>query len=203
LLLGFSSAIIATLVGMAASRALINHQIKHKVAWDLLIMLALIVPPTVCGVGMRTLFLKLGFANTWGSVLFSLVIANIPYCTKIMMDITSTVGISFEQEARVLGLGKVRAYFVGTVPLIVPGILTSLGFGFMTAVNQYFYVAFMGAGRIKSLIVSIVLPAVSHSAMPVAATYCVFFILFNVVIFAFFQFLAKKAQKAVGKNVGA
>lgn len=203
LLIGLIVAVLSTIVGMLVAQYLCLKRVKHPLLWELLVMLPVFVPTTVCGLGMRNAFFALGIANSLAAVILSLCVVNIPYTAKMMIDVTQSVGTSLQEEARVLGANPVKSYLVGMLPSLLPGVFASMGLAFMNAISDYFLIVSMGAGRVRTLISSLVLPAVQSAPMPTAATYCVFFIILDAGAFFLFQLLSNKATRYAGKNMGA
>jgi putative spermidine/putrescine transport system permease protein len=200
--LGLIVAVLSTLIAMLIGRYYVNKQIKHHLLWELFVMLPVFVPTTVCALGMRNVFFDLNLANSYASVVIALCVVNVPYSAKILIDVNSAIGVKYEQQASMLGAGPIKSYFLSTFRLLLPGIYSSLGVVFMNAINDYFLIAMMGSGKIKSLITTLVLPAVQSSTPPVASVYCVFFIALDAFFFFVFQMMSKAALNKVGKNIG-
>ena len=200
--IGVTVAVLSTLVGMLLAHYLSTKPVKHPLLWDLSIMLPVFVPATVFGLGMRNAFFTLGIANSLPAVIIALVVVNVPYTAKMMIDVAQAVGPSLQEEARVLGASPLKSYMVGMLPSLLPGVFAAMGISFMNAINNYFLVILMGAGGVRTLISSLVLPAVQSAPMPVAATYCVFFIILDAGVFLVFQLLSRWAASYAGKNMG-
>ena len=203
LIIGALVALLSTLVGMLLAHYFSTCPLKHPLLWDLAIMLPVFVPATVFGLGMRNAFFTLGIANSLPAVIIALCVVNVPYTAKMMIDVAQAVGPSLQEEARVLGASPLRSYLVGMLPSLLPGVFAAMGISFMNAINNYFLIILMGAGSVRTLISSLVLPAVQSAPMPVAATYCVFFIILDAGVFLLFQLLSRWAARYAGKNMAA
>jgi putative spermidine/putrescine transport system permease protein len=63
--------------------------------------------------------------DTIAGVVLVHMVAALPYCVTIMMDVTAAVGNSLEEQAAVLGATPLRSFADASLPQLMPGILSS------------------------------------------------------------------------------
>ena len=150
ILLGGIVALISTSIGIMTARALEFYEFKGKSLIRLGTLLPLIVPGTVLAMGLQIVFLKIGVSDTLTGVILTHVIISLPYCTTIMTDVTRALGIKYEEQASVLGAKPLTAFKEASLPMLIPGILSSVSMGFILSYSQYFTTLIIGGGRVKS-----------------------------------------------------
>ncbi len=143
-------AILGTIIGIMTARATELHDFKGKSLVRMDSFLPLLVPGTVFAMGIQITLIKLGLSNTFMGVVLVHLIAAAPYCITIMTDVTRAVGVALEEQAMVLGAGPFRAFFSATMPVLLPGILSSMSMGFILSYRQYFTTLLVGGGRHKT-----------------------------------------------------
>jgi putative spermidine/putrescine transport system permease protein len=161
--------------------------------------LPLLVPGTVFAMGIQITLIKLGLSDTLTGVVIVHLIAAVPYCITIMTDVTRAVGDKFEQQAMVLGAGPLRAFFEGTLPSLLPGILASMSMGFVLSYSQYFTTLMVGGGRVKTIALVLV-PYIQSGDRALSSVYCVAFVASALAVFHIFESLMRSWQKQEGEQ---
>lgn len=190
-ILSISVAIIASIIGLMTARALVLYDFKFKRIISFLSMMPIIVPATAFAMGIHVVFIKLGWANCCFGVLIVHLIYAIPYTINIMIDITSLIGDKLEIQAHVLGVEPYRAFMHVTLPLMIPGILSSMSMAYIISFSQYFLTLLIGGGNVETLSV-IMVPFIQSGDRSMASAYSVLFILSIIIAFFIMEFIIKK-----------
>ena len=136
--------------GIGTAWILSRCQFPGKGLLDGLIHLPLVLPPVVTGYLLLVLFGRQGtigkflydtlgitVAFTWkGAALASAVMA-FPLLVRAVRLSIDTVDQGLEEAARTLGAGRLRVFFVITLPLIVPGIITGIILAFARSLGEF------------------------------------------------------------------
>lgn len=192
-----TSAAIAT----CTAWAVVHYRVRYRLVVELLSFLPMIVPAIVFAMGVNILFIRMGVGNSLFGVVVMLLLGNVTFSTKIMVDVVESAGEKLEEQARVLGAGPVRAFVQGVLPALVPGILSSMALAFIGTNCAYLVTALMGGGTVQTL-ATVVLPMIGSSSRMVSSTFCVLFVAINAVAFLGFQGVANILTKRYGKNLG-
>jgi len=148
--------------------------------------------------GIQIVLVRMGLSDTLaGLVLVHLVMA-LPYCILVMTDITHAVGDRYEEQAAVLGASPLRAFWLVSLPSLLPGILSSLSMGFILSYSQYFTTLLAGGGRIRT-IATVLVPYIQSGDRPLAAAYSAAYVMSALLVFAVFERWIRQLEKAEDK----
>jgi putative spermidine/putrescine transport system permease protein len=118
--------LLSGLLGVPAAYALARRDFPGKRVVMLVFLLPLLVPPITYGIPMATVMYQAGVAGTiWGVILANLV-PTVPFVILVMIPFIEQVDPRVESAARVLGAGTGRMFLHVLLPLLAPGILSSL-----------------------------------------------------------------------------
>jgi putative spermidine/putrescine transport system permease protein len=201
LLLSLTVACLSTAIATLAARAFCFYEFVGKGVVHVVTMLPIIVPVTVFAMGVHILFIRMHINNSVWAVLLVQLLCVIPFSVKIMIDVTQAAGNRYEQQAHMLGAGCVRAFISGSLPVIAPGIVSSIAIAFVMSSSQYFLTMLMGGGRIETL-ATLLMPLIISSERALSSVYSMFFIAINALVFLMLQLLANKLAKQSGQNLG-
>ena len=192
--LAMTVAVLGTIVGIMTARATELYDFPGKKLVSMASFLPLLVPGTVFAMGIQVTLIKLGLSDTLPGVVIVHLIAAVPYCITIMMDVTRAVGKKLEEQAMVLGADPWRAFFQVTLPSLLPGILSSMSMGFILSYSQYFTTLMVGGGRVKTLALVLV-PYIQSGDRALSAIYSATFVGSALLVFFLFETLIHFLQK--------
>lgn len=194
IMLALMVAVLGTLIGTLTARATELYSFRGKTAVYHLTFLPLLVPGTVFAMGIQVTLIRLGLSDTLAGVVIVHLIAAVPYCITIMTDMTRAVGKKLEEQAMVLGAGPVRAFFLVTLPALLPGILSSMSMGFILSYSQYFTTLMVGGGRVRTIALVLV-PYIQSGDRALSAVYSVAFVGSALLVFFLFEGIIHYTQK--------
>lgn len=197
--LALAVGVLGTVVGLLTARATQLYDFPGKELVSFGAFLPLLVPGTVFAMGIQITLIRLGLSDTVAGVVLVHLIAAIPYCITILTDVTRAVGSSLEQQAMVLGASPLRAFLHGSLPSLMPGILSSVSMGFILSYSQYFTTLMAGGGRVKTLALVLV-PYIQSGDRALASIYCVAFVTSALLVFFLFEgILHTVSERSRGK----
>ena len=189
--LSVTVAILAAVIGLMTARALVFHDFKGKHLVSFAALLPLMVPGTAFALGIQVVFVYLGLGDTfWGVALVHLIYA-LPYTVGIMTDMTAALGPEPEQQGLMLGASPFRAFYYITMPLLMPGMISSASMAFIISFSQYFLTLMIGGGRVKTLSV-VMVPFIQSGDRTLAASYALVFVAWSLLVFILLELLLKK-----------
>lgn len=186
ILLSAAAAVLAVAVGILTARAVIYYRFPGR---DLLLfssMLPLIVPTTVFGMGVHLLLIRAGLSDTVAGVLLVHVICALPYTVSLMTDSTRAVGKRLEEQARVLGASGLRAFWLVTMPALLPAALAASAMAYIVSFSQYFLTLLIGGGNVRTFTV-IMVPYLQNGDRTLAAGYSMLFLVVTLLVFILFR----------------
>ena len=181
--LSLLAAALATLVGAMTARALAFHQFPGKGLVRFGAILPILVPGTVLAMGLHTVFLRLGLADTLSGVVLVHVISALPYTVSILTDVTQARGRGLEEQAAVLGASPTRAFLHGALSSLIPGLLSAGSMAFAISYSQYFTTLLLGGGQVRTLSL-VMVPYIQSGDRTLASCYALLFVGSALAVFA-------------------
>jgi len=127
----------ATFLAVLAGYGLAKFNFAGKKAVFAIVIGAVAVPPTALAVPTFLMFSKVGLTDTpWAVIIPSLVS---PFGLYLMWTFAAqAIPTEMLEAARVDGASEMRTFFRISVPLLAPGIVTTLLFTLVATMNNYF-----------------------------------------------------------------
>jgi spermidine/putrescine transport system permease protein len=134
--------LVATILGTLVALALVRYHFRGRGTTNLLIFVPLTAPEIVLGASLLTLFLNLGTALGF----WTIVIAHIMFCISFVVVTVRARLVGFdrhvEEAAMDLGANEYVTFFRITLPLIAPGILAGALLAFSLSIDDFVITTF-------------------------------------------------------------
>lgn len=150
LIIAVSTAIFATTLGIFAARASTRYNFPGKPGIMGLIMLPLVLPEIIVAVSLLIVLLGVGIPLSIFTVILGHVLAATPYAIAVLNAAFSSLDKSFEEAAYDLGETKLNTFRLITLPLVMPGLISSFLMAFTISLDE-FIIAFFLAGEQTTL----------------------------------------------------
>ena len=147
--LGVTVAVAATLIGFMYAFAITRTEMPGKRFFDIMAMLPIISPPFVISLAMILLFGRSGLitkqllgirrANVYGFNSLAIVqtLALFPLAYLNLKGVLDSIDGSVEDASRSLGASRFKVFTTVTLPLAVPGILSSVLIVFAKSISDF------------------------------------------------------------------
>jgi molybdate transport system permease protein len=145
----FTATVITFFLGIAAARWMVNYTGRMRTIIDGLLILPLVLPPTVVGLGLLMLFGKNGpigqllsllggtVVFSWPATVITAVVVSFPLMYLNARGAFEQVDPNYEDSARTLGAGEWKVFWTITLPLSWPGILSGTVMAFARALGEF------------------------------------------------------------------
>ena len=134
--------VAATILGTLVALALVRYHFRGRGATNFLIFVPLTAPEIVLGASLLTLFLNLGTALGFATI----VIAHIMFCISFVVVTVRARLVGFdrhvEEAAMDLGANEYVTFLKVTLPLIAPGILAAALLAFSLSIDDFVITSF-------------------------------------------------------------
>jgi spermidine/putrescine transport system permease protein len=150
LIIAVSSAVLATCLGIFAARASTRFEFRGKGAIMGLIMLPLVMPEIIVSISLLVVLLSMGVTLNIFTVIIGHTLICMPYATVILSTAFNSLDRSLEEAAYDLGETKWSAFRLVILPLVMPGVISSLLMSFTISLDE-FIIAFFLAGNEPTL----------------------------------------------------
>ncbi len=128
---------IATLIGIPTGWALGRRRVPNKEVLTAIILLPRMIPPITFALGVAQIFYFLHLIDTHIGVALAHVTICAPYAILVLSATFEGLDERVLEAAAVCGANTVRTFFHVILPLVLPGILSSLIFTFTTSYNEF------------------------------------------------------------------
>ncbi|MDP1667624.1 ABC transporter permease [Phaeovulum sp.] len=150
LIIAVSSSILATTLGVFAARAATRFAFPGKAGIIGMIMLPLVLPEIIVAVSLLVVLLGIGVTLSVFTVILGHVLICTPYAIAILNTAFNALDRSLEEAAYDLGETRFSTFRLITLPLVMPGIISSLLMSFTISLDE-FIIAFFLAGNEPTL----------------------------------------------------
>jgi putative spermidine/putrescine transport system permease protein len=128
---------MSTLIGIPTGWAFGRRRIPGKELLMSMILLPRMIPPIAYALGVAQIFYRLHLVNTHFGVALAHVAICAPYAILVLSATFEGLDERVLEAAAVCGANPVWVFFRVIVPLILPGILSSMIFTFTTSYNEF------------------------------------------------------------------
>jgi molybdate transport system permease protein len=144
-----TATVLVMIPGTALAYALARFDFAGKKLVSTLFSLPLVLPPTAVGylllqlfafdgpLGRRTLGIDLDIILTWKAVVIACAVMATPLIVRTARVSFEGVDARYEQMARTLGYGPIRAFMRFTLPLAARGLIAAMILGFTRAIGEF------------------------------------------------------------------
>jgi spermidine/putrescine transport system permease protein len=131
------STLIATTLGTFMALALVRYEFRARGPVNFFIFLPLATPEVVMGASLLSLFLTIGFATGFTTIVIAHVMFNISFVVVTVRSRLIGFDRSLEEAAQDLGANAFQTFMRVTLPLIMPGVLAAALLAFALSIDDF------------------------------------------------------------------
>lgn len=150
LFIAVSSAVLATILGLLAARAATRYKFRGQLPMLGFIMLPMVLPEIIVGVSLLVVILQAGFDLSLGTIILGHTLICTPFAIALLRTSFQQLDPSTEEASLDLGESRMTTFFRVTLPLIMPGVISSLLVSFTISLDE-FIIAFFLSGTEPTL----------------------------------------------------
>ncbi len=156
LLVAVVSATFAVFLSIFAGYALSRFNFKGKRFTLLAFLATQMVPILVMIVPLFLLFKSVNLINTLTSLIISYAVITLPFCSMTIMGFFQRIPAALEEAAMIDGCSRIQALFRVIIPVMLPGVVVTYVFAFISGWNEFFFsVMFINSQMKKTIPVGI------------------------------------------------
>lgn len=145
LIVASSAAVVSTLLGICAARAITRYRFRGQRIASGLIMAPLVLPEIIVATSLLVVMLQLGLSLSLFTVVLGHVLICVPYSVTVLISGFEGFNASLEEASTDLGETAWGTFRRVTLPLVAPAIVSSLLVAFTISLDE-FMLAFFLAG---------------------------------------------------------
>ncbi|XDA99224.1 ABC transporter permease [Sulfitobacter sp. LCG007] len=150
LMVGISAALLSTLLGAFAARAAARYRFPAKNGIMGLIMLPLVLPEIIIAVALLVMLNQLGLPLSLWTVIGGHVLICTPFAIAVLSSAYRGLDPELEEASFDLGESRWGTFRRVTLPLVMPGVISSLLITFTISLDE-FIIAFFLTGTDATL----------------------------------------------------
>ena len=131
------STVVATALGTFMALALVRYQFSGRAPVNLFIFIPLATPEVVLGASLLSLFISIGVARGFVTILIAHVMFNISLVVVTVRSRLIGFDRSLEEAAQDLGANGIQTFMRVTLPLIAPGVLAAALLAFALSIDDF------------------------------------------------------------------
>ena len=151
LVIGISTALLATVIGTTAALALEANEFRGKVIVLGLLLSPMVTPVIVLGVGTYMLFARWGLSGTLPGMIAAHTVLAIPFVLVSVMASLKMVNPNLALASAGLGGGRLFTFRRVTLPLIKPGVVSGAVFAFITSWDEVVIAIFVSNSQSRTV----------------------------------------------------
>ncbi|WP_324754616.1 ABC transporter permease [Roseovarius sp. Pro17] len=201
-IVAMTTALISTLLGACAARSAANYSFPGKKGVMGFIMLPLVLPEIIVAVALLVMLMQLGMSLSLWTVIAGHVLICTPFSIAILSSAFAGMENSLEEASFDLGETRWGTFRRVTLPLIMPGVVSSLLITFTISLDE-FIIAFFLTGTDVTLPVYIWSQLRFPSKLPSVMALGTILLIVSVVLLIIAEVFRQRAARRQGMDAGA
>lgn len=142
LIIGAIATVIAATLGTLIALALSRYKFRGRGSTNMFVFLPMATPEVVLGASLLGLFVTLGTARGFLTILIAHVMFDISYVVVTVKARTQGFNREWEEAAKDLGATPWVTFWTVTFPLILPGVMAAAALAFALSIDDYVITSF-------------------------------------------------------------
>jgi spermidine/putrescine transport system permease protein len=142
------STAIALVLGTLVAIALVRQRFRGSQTVDTFLVLPLTAPEVVMGASLLVLFLDLGWATGYTTILLAHIAFEVSFIAMTVRARMRGFDWTLEDASMDLGANPTRTFFKVTLPLIVPGVIAAAMLSFALSLDDFIITYFVSGSSV-------------------------------------------------------
>jgi len=151
LLIGAIVGVLAVVVGVLLSLAMVRYRFRGREALSFLVAAPFLVPHIVLAVGIMLVLSPFGLLDSYPGIVLAHLGITIPYTVRTISMSLSAVDMRVEEAARVHGASPAAVFRRITLPLIRPGLIAGAAIAFLISFDEATISLFIVSSKASTL----------------------------------------------------
>lgn len=148
---GVVVALIATILGTVAAYGLSRVSGLRKLLSNGVLILPMLIPAVIFGVGLYGLFLQTGLVGTFIGFVIAHTMLALPFVVLNVGAVLVSYDRQLERAAWISGASRIKAFVTVTLPVIMPGVVAGFLFAFITSFDEVIVSTFISTPSLQTL----------------------------------------------------
>lgn len=197
LIIAVVSSVLATCFGIFAARAATRYRFAGKGGIMGMILLPMVMPEIILAMALLVVLLGIGIDLSIWTVILGHILICMPFSVAILNSAFASLDISMEEAAYDLGESKFSTFRLITLPLVMPGIISSLLISFTISLDE-FILAFFLAGSAPTLPVYLFSQLRFPQNIPVIMALGTVLVLLSILLLTIAEYFRRRGVRRLG-----
>jgi putative spermidine/putrescine transport system permease protein len=157
LVVAFFSSLVALVMGILASLAIVRYSFRGKTTVENLFMMPIILPTVVTGVAMLQFFSIIGYQDFWMRLILGHIVITIPYTIRSISASLYGFNRRLEEASLIMGANRLQTFKNILLPMIKPGVIAGALLAFIISFDNVTVSLFLLGAKTVTLPVRIML----------------------------------------------
>ncbi|HVJ34900.1 MAG TPA: ABC transporter permease [Terriglobia bacterium] len=145
------TAIVSLVIGGLAAYGLVRGRPTGGKALNSLLMLPMIIPSLVTAIALFNVLSYLRLTGTLAGFVIGHTVVALPFVVTIMSASLRSIDLSVENAARNLGASRLMTIWRVTLPMAIPGLISSGLFAFLISFDELLIALFISSPTVATL----------------------------------------------------
>ena len=196
---GLVASLTATLLATLTAKAVARHRFRGRMAVVSFVSLPMVMPEIILGISLLIILFSLGFDLSLATVTLGHIVITTPYALAVMIARFSGYDPSYEEASLDLGETAFSTFWRVTLPLVWPGIASSLLLTFLISFDD-FVTSFFLTGSDQTLPVFIYSQLRFPQKLPSTLALGTSILAVSIVLIVIAEFLRNKGLRSQSKG---
>lgn len=196
------TALVSTLLGACAARASSRYRFPAQKGILGIIMLPLVLPEIILAVALIVMMMQLGLSLSLWTVIAGHILICTPFAIAILSSAFAGLDQSLEEASFDLGESRIGTFRRITLPLVMPGIISSLLICFTISLDE-FIIAFFLTGTDVTLPVYIWSQLRFPTKLPSIMALGTILFLLSIALLVLAELFRRRAARRQGQDASA
>jgi multiple sugar transport system permease protein len=154
-IIAVSSSIVTQVLAIPGAYGLARYKFRGKYLLSLWTIIIRMVPAVAFIIPLYLWLQRLGLLNTFVGIVLTYLIFTLPMTIFLLRTFFLGIPVALEEAAALEGCSRVRTLILVTLPLALPGVITSMILSFIQSWNEFLYVLVIGGRSTRTLPITI------------------------------------------------
>ena len=179
-IIALGSSVLSLCLATPAALALGKAHGRRSDGLNFGVMVPFFMPGLILAVGLLMFTSRIGLSGTYPGIMIAHSLWGTPIAYLAIRAVYAGTDTAAEEAARVLGAGPIRAFFLITLPSILPGVAAGALFAFVISFNEFLMSLFLTAPSTVTLPV-VIWTSLRYEVSPAVAAIASVFIGLSIV----------------------